>query len=276
MGLYFMQSIVAASIALVFIAASATSVSAAASREEFRGRWSRDCGEGQTCHLDIDDIKSRKTVEITFSIEGNGESCRWSIDSVYKKDWGGPVAHDPYGNYYFYLTIHDDGRLYSSGTMLPNCGPQPLDQFFVSDPALGAPANETSASTVSDEDAQTMIENREIFDHNGSAMVIDPNAGTIVYREPKKSLAGTAKSGALLFKASAPWDPYDGKAIVRGTAYVFKKGCEPAPYEVSGRQEGWHTLVLKGAAPVRAKNGCKVVGYKLNGNATLKFVSWRD
>ncbi|MBD9372899.1 hypothetical protein IB238_09745 [Rhizobium sp. ARZ01] len=269
-----MKHIIVASITLVSILASASTVSAAANREDFRGRWSRDCGNGMTCHLDIDDTKSQKTVEISFSIEGNGASCSWSVDSVYQKDWGGPVARDPYGNYYFYLTIHDDRRLYSSGTMLPNCGPQPLDQYFVSDPVLGAPANEVS--TVSDEDAQAMIDNRSIFDHNGSAMNIDPSRGTIVYRDPKKSIAGTVKSGALLFKADAPWDPYDDKTIVKGTAYVFKKGCDPAPYEVSGRQQGWHTLVLKGVAPVRAKNSCKVIGHKMNGNSTLKFVSWGD
>lgn len=271
-----MKLIVAASIALVSVATSANAVSAAASREDFRGRWSRDCGEGQTCHLDIDDTKSRKTVEIAFSIEGNGETCKWSVDAVYDKGFGGPVAYDPYGNYYFYLTIQNDGRLYSSGTMLPNCGPQPLDQYFVSDPVLGAPAKETATSAVSDDDAQAMIDNRSIFDHNGSAMVINPGAGTIVYRDPKKSIAGTVNPGALLFKASAPWDPYNDNAIVKGTAYVFKKGCEPAPYEVSGRQKGWHTLVLKGPAPVRAKNGCEVIGYKNNGNSTLRFVSWGD
>lgn len=229
----------------------------AATREEFRGGWSRECGNGQTCHLEIDDTKSNKSMKISFFIEGNGESCSWSLDAVYKRDVGGPVAADPHGNYFFYLTIHDDGRLYSSGTMLPVCGPQPLDQYYISD-------------------VQHLIDNRDIFDHNGSAMVVNPVDGTIVYREPKRSISGTVKPGTLLFKADTPWDPYDDKAIVEGTAYVFKKGCKPAPYEVSGRQEGWHTLILKGAAPVRAKNGCSVVGYKMNGNSTLKFISWGD
>lgn len=126
------------------------------------------------------------------------------------------------------------------------------------------------------DDADDLVDMRSLFDHNGSDMRVDPGAGTIVYEKPKKSISGTVKPGALLFKASAPWDPYDDGVVIKGTAFVFKKGCEPAPYEVSGRQQGWHTLVLKGAAPVREKNGCKVVGYKTTGNSTLKFVSWGD
>lgn len=137
-------------------------------------------------------------------------------------------------------------------------------------------ADDKGTQVISDDDAQAMVNNREIFDHNGSAMIIDPDAGTIIYRDPKKAIAGTVKSGALLFKANAGWDPYDDTAVIKGVAYVFKKGCEPAPYEVSGRQHGWHTLVLKGPAPVREKTGCKVIGYKNNGNSTLKFESWGD
>ncbi|KSV66644.1 hypothetical protein N182_35080 [Sinorhizobium sp. GL2] len=252
-----MKSLVTALIALISLLALANSTLAASSREEFRGRWSRDCGKGQTCHLDIDDMKSGKAVEITFSVEGKGEACSWSVDAVYDKGFGGPVAHDPYGNYYFYLTIQEDGRLYSSGTMLPNCGPQPTDQYFTSD-------------------AQALIDYRSVYDHNGSEMDVDPAKGTIMYREPKRSVSGTVKLGTLLFKADEPWDIYDDKAVVRGTAYVFKKGCAPAPYPVSGHHDGWHTLVLRGPAPIREKNGCKVIGYKKTGNSTLKFVSLGD
>lgn len=139
-----------------------------------------------------------------------------------------------------------------------------------------SPATGMSASAVNHNDVQAMVDNREIFDHNGSAMIVNPNAGTIVYRDPKKSISGMVKPGALLFKAASPWDAYDDKALIKGTAYVFKRGCNPAPYAVSGRQKGWHTLVLKGAAPVRAKSGCNVIGYKINSNSTLKFVSWGD
>lgn len=107
-------------------------------------------------------------------------------------------------------------------------------------------------------------------------MIVSPGKGIIVYRDPKKSIGDTIKPGTLLFKANAPWNPYNDSAVIRGTAYVFKNGCDPAPYRVSGYQKGWHTLVLKGAVPVREKNGCRIVDYKVTGNSTLRFVSWGD
>jgi hypothetical protein len=123
---------------------------------------------------------------------------------------------------------------------------------------------------------QALIDYRSVYDHNGSLTDIDPTMGTITYREPKKSISGTVKPGALLFKADKPWDIYDDKTVVRGIAYVFKKGCAPAPYSVSGHHEGWHTLILEGPAPIREKSGCKVIGYRKNGNSVLKFVSLGD
>lgn len=115
------------------------------------------------------------------------------------------------------------------------------------------------------------------FDHNGSRMMMDHRNGTITYAKPKKSIAGSIKPGTVVFKGE-PWDQYDTKRGIRGTAYVFKKGCEPAPYAVSGGLYGsWHTLVLKGAAPVRAKNGCAIEGYSMKSpNAVLKFESYMD
>lgn len=234
-----MQSTVITSIFLLSILASTAVADRAASREEVRGRFSRDCGSDQTCHLDIDDRKSRTVMRITFSTEGKWSACTWSVDAIYDKEFGGSVAQDPYGNYYFYLTRQEDGRLYSSGTILSTCGPQPTDQYFTAD-------------------ALTSVDNREVFDHNGSAVIVSPSSGTIIYRDPKKSITDTVKPGALLFKANAPWDPYDDNAIIHGTAYVFKEGCDPAQYSVSGHQQGWHTLVLKGAAPVREKKGARL------------------
>jgi len=105
-----MQPTVITSIILLTITASSAAADRVASREEFRGRWSRDCGDGRACHVDIDDTKSRKTVAITFSIEGKGIACSWSVDAIFDKGFGGPAARDPNGNYYFYLTRQEDGR----------------------------------------------------------------------------------------------------------------------------------------------------------------------
>ena len=222
------------------------------------GGWSRDCGSGMTCHLDVGPFDTGPRTKISFRAEGGGgEACAWSVDAVFDKGFDGPVARDPNGNHYFYLTVRKDGRLYSSGTMPQLCGSFPVDQYF-------------------DSDLDEQVENRSLFDHNGSDVRIDPAKGTIVYERPKSSIAKAVSPGTLLFKAENAWDPYKDGQTVRGTAFAFKKGCEPAPYSVVGRQQGWHTLVLKGAAPVREKGGCKVTSYAMNGNSVLKFTSFGD
>lgn len=156
---------------------------------------------------------------------------------------------------------------------------------WIKDMSIVAPRDAGSEGTeavvaepieVSSSAAAELVNNREISDHNGSAMRVDPANGTITYYKPKAAIAGTIKPGTVLFRADTPWDPYDDSALIKGTAYMFKKGCEPAPYPVSGHHSGWHTITLKGAAPVREKVGCKVVGYKMNGNSSLKFESWGD
>ncbi|MGI2035727.1 hypothetical protein ACRQ1B_25430 [Rhizobium panacihumi] len=115
------------------------------------------------------------------------------------------------------------------------------------------------------------------FFHNDSLMAMDHRRGVIVYQRPKKSIAGTVKPGMVVFKGE-PWDQYDVKRGIRGTAYAFKKGCAPAPYPVSGGLfMSWHTVVLKGAAPVWAKKGCAIEGYSWKSpNAALKFESMID
>jgi len=64
-----------------------------------------------------------------------------------------------------------------------------------------------------------------------------------------------------------------GRAVV-GTAYVFKKDCPPAPYDVRGNLEAdGNRLTLAGPAPIRAANSCEVSGYSsVSKNAILKFV----
>jgi hypothetical protein len=251
-----MKSISILSLALVSILAAVTTTSAAM-REEFRGRWSRDCGHGRVCHVDVGDGKDARNVEIAFTVEGGDQPCRWSVNAVYDASFGGPVAMDPYANHGFYLAIMQDGRLYSSGTMPQVCMALPRDQYYVSN-------------------AAAVVDNRNYFVHNGSSMLVDPDAGVITYDSPKQSIAGSVQPGMLLFRAYAPWNPDDGNALVSGTAYVFKKGCAPAPYPVSGRHEGRDTLVLYGAAPVREKHGCRVVGYRMNGNSRLIFTVLGD
>uniref|UniRef100_A0A9E7ZWQ4 Uncharacterized protein n=1 Tax=Bosea sp. NBC_00436 TaxID=2969620 RepID=A0A9E7ZWQ4_9HYPH len=109
--------------------------------------------------------------------------------------------------------------------------------------------------------------------HNGSTMVINEQTGRIVYEEPKASIAGTVPKGAILFEGK-----FDGKRI-SGTAYVFKKGCDPAPYQVSGRVEdrkGFGSrIVLTGPAPKRDRNSCAIVGTTAT-HSRLVFEEYMD
>ncbi|MEI5663424.1 hypothetical protein WBO78_00650 [Bosea sp. CCNWLW174] len=98
-----------------------------------------------------------------------------------------------------------------------------------------------------------------LWNHNGSTVLVDEARGRIVYDEPKAAIAGTVRSGTLLFEGR-----FNGKRI-SGTAYVFKKGCEPAAYPVSGMMEdnpnGFGSrIVLTGPAPKRDKASCAIIG----------------
>lgn len=97
------------------------------------------------------------------------------------------------------------------------------------------------------------------WSHNNSTMLINERTGQIVYEQPKASLSGTVERGTVLFQGH-----FEGKNVA-GFAYVFKKGCMPAPYAVSGRVESnprgfGSRIVLSGAGPRRNKNSCMVLG----------------
>lgn len=110
------------------------------------------------------------------------------------------------------------------------------------------------------------------YDHNGSEMIVDAAKGVIVYAKPKASIAGTVRPGTVLFRGE-PWSLDPRTVPIRGTAFVFRKGCAPAPYAVRGTYRG-DGFVLTGAAPVRAKGSCAVTGASAaSGNARLAFES---
>lgn len=103
------------------------------------------------------------------------------------------------------------------------------------------------------------------YDHNGSTMKVSFDDGVIIYREPKDSIAGTVPVGQVLFRGKMT---VNGR--ISGTAYVFKRGCAPAPYAVEGRDTD-PGFVLTGKAPVRGA-GCEVIGYSSDSpNARLRF-----
>ncbi|MFC0239745.1 hypothetical protein [Rhodopseudomonas telluris] len=98
----------------------------------------------------------------------------------------------------------------------------------------------------------------ESYTHNGSAVAMEFNGDsvTIVYAAPRPGLASVGvREGTILFT---------GRRIgarVDGVAYVFKAGCSPAPYEVSGRFDGRENLILSGPAPRWDPRSCAIIGY---------------
>lgn len=108
----------------------------------------------------------------------------------------------------------------------------------------------------------------ETFMHNGSVMALYRHDTTIsiFYLEPRNTLfENGVKRGSLLFSGAYVGD------TVEGTAYSFKKGCEPAPYDVNGA-DGGSVIRLFGAAPVRPNRSCAVNGYNSSTqNAMLIF-----
>jgi hypothetical protein len=107
-----------------------------------------------------------------------------------------------------------------------------------------------------------------LWSHNGST-VMWQSAGQqriVTYYNPRPGLP--VSSGTVLFEGTR-----QGNSMF-GTAYVFRNGCAPAPYEVSGRidPDNQTLVVLYGAAPIRARGGCRVIRYSRNsGNSRLVF-----
>jgi hypothetical protein len=107
----------------------------------------------------------------------------------------------------------------------------------------------------------------EYYNHNGSVMkmVWDEEIGEffdMFYHRPRAGL--NVKRGTHFMSGS-----YPASGQVSASVKVFKRGCPPAEYEVSGRFDDAGNLHLSGAAPIR--KGCTVVGYGGTGSSSLVF-----
>jgi uncharacterized protein len=102
--------------------------------------------------------------------------------------------------------------------------------------------------------------------HNGSTVQMRTTGDNRVEMRYTSVRPGIpAREGALLFRGTTT-----ANGRIRGTAYVFKRGCPPAGYEVSGEQTN-SRIVLHGAAPVHG-DGCDIIGYDASShNARLEF-----
>ncbi len=102
--------------------------------------------------------------------------------------------------------------------------------------------------------------------HNGSTMQMRTGAGNrVVIRYGSVRPGMPVEEGAVLFRGTTD------SGRLRGTAYLFKRGCQPVGYEVSGQQTH-DRIVLRGAAPVHEAAGCGVIGHdETSPNARLEF-----
>lgn len=106
--------------------------------------------------------------------------------------------------------------------------------------------------------------------HNGSKMTvsIDGSYVEIRYQRPKRSLRKHGvRNGTVLFSGELR-----GRNL-EGDAKVFRRGCDPESYWVSGRyRASMRSFTLRGDAPKREQGGCEVVDYISSGsNARLRF-----
>jgi hypothetical protein len=138
-------------------------------------------------------------------------------------------------------------------------------------PEQGAtPASGETDRPAAAEPHQTAQGKSERYEHNGSIVqwLVSPSlvgvrASYLVPRAGVEAVGVTA--GTVLFEGTL-----DGQRIV-GRAFAFKRGCPPAPYDVSGAVIG-DRIILRGAAPVRSGLGCGVTGYSAaSANAELVF-----
>ncbi len=109
------------------------------------------------------------------------------------------------------------------------------------------------------------------LEHAGGLVSYSGSGGEVSITWERPPPARPWLAGAPLFSGRLPRGP---NGPHEGTAFMLRKGCPPVAYRVRG---AWRKgrLVLKGAAPLRAK-GCAVRGFSPRApGAVLVFRPWR-
>lgn len=176
----------------------------------------------------------------------------------------------------------EDGRLVYAEGLRSGAVPASTSVHLIANTQGAAPRFRTvpgkpSRSVVPSVPVEIMVNPEQVeggapYLHNGSIMWVFPEHGLIIYAEPRKGLS--VQPGTVLFKGR-PWEAGNEDAVIRGTALVFRKGCEAAPYEVRGMYHHMYQFAqftLEGVAPVRRKGSCDIAGHDIRSdNGTLKF-----
>jgi uncharacterized protein len=116
--------------------------------------------------------------------------------------------------------------------------------------ALAAEIKRFAGSSPSNVPTETTV-----LGHNGSTIQMTKTGNVVEMRYSSVRSGLAAPVGALLFRGTVT-----SSGHIEGTAYTFKRGCPPAPYQVSGQQTN-KQIVLLGRAPVHDKSSCDVVAY---------------
>jgi hypothetical protein len=97
-----------------------------------------------------------------------------------------------------------------------------------------------------------------LWAHNGSTvyLVAQGTSREFHYEQPRAGMTEAgARSGTLLFKGVTREGNYEG------IAYIFKHGCNPVPYQVSGPiLEDGRRVLMRGQAP-KLNVHCQITGY---------------
>ena len=109
-----------------------------------------------------------------------------------------------------------------------------------------------------------------LYDHNSSLMrvVSDGASVRITYEQPREGLSGAGvQPGTVLFEGG-----FDGPDVVSGMANAFSSRCGTIDYYVHGDFLPGADFVLRGAAPVRDRETCRIIDNSTeSANAILGF-----
>lgn len=103
--------------------------------------------------------------------------------------------------------------------------------------------------------------------HNNSIMkyISDDVSRVMKYYRPKSELGDLVAPDQILYHGERHGDAFIG------TAYTFKGGCEPMPFDIGGEIKSDEGFTLRGRKPVRNWS-CEVTGYE---DTELKFTKYR-
>jgi hypothetical protein len=117
---------------------------------------------------------------------------------------------------------------------------------------------------------------QQFVNHNDSLMLMeigDTSQGTsqvrIYYDTPSEKMSSLVAPGTLFFGGTLAWET----GLVSGAARIYKVGCPPLEYDVTGVFKGQvdsGILELQGAAPTYGDD-CFNAGYAFDHNSRLKF-----